>query len=154
MQAANLFDMAYTINALSCISSSANYQFCGRYSCSTVHCMVHVPYAMLFQPFCQHSHACRRQSNRDSARRTRQRRMEEMNELHQQVAQLTAERSQMAIQNQELKASYQQLASQIPQTNKDYEYALAIGLLNYVRHSSECPCVLRCLGICTEYTCI
>ena len=49
------------------------------------------------------------------------RKMEEVKELQEQVASLAHDKTQLIAQNQDLRASYQCLAAQLPQMSTDYE---------------------------------
>ncbi|KAK9797024.1 hypothetical protein WJX73_008479 [Symbiochloris irregularis] len=68
--------------------------------------------------------ARRRMSNRDSARRTRQRKLDEVKELQDQVAALTADKTRLLLHQQELRFRYQDLAAHLPQMQSRYEAAL------------------------------
>lgn len=60
-------------------------------------------------------------SNRDSARRTRQRKLDEVKELKEQVAILAADKNRLLLRQQELQCRYQEMATHLPQMQSRYE---------------------------------
>ena len=69
----------------------------------------------------------RRQSNRDSARRTRQRKLTEVKELQERVTGLTHDKTQLLLQHQELRGSYQRMANHLSQLSTEHECAPSPG---------------------------
>lgn len=71
----------------------------------------------------------RRQSNRDSARRTRQRKLNEVRELQEQVTGLARDKVKLLLHLQELKESHARLASRFSQVTRNHECDTQTGTL-------------------------